>query len=323
MDARARGFGESLIGYRYAALNAIISGFAVFINSYGVKLFADSTLYTALKNSIVGIVVLGVMLLSRPVRQEVIGLKPRQVVLLGLIAVLGGSLAFALEFRGMQLSNPATAAVIYHTQFVMVGLLAALFLRERFPASMWLGVVVLFVGLSIGIKLSAIQWGPGVPYLVAGTICTAVTMVLAKVALRTVSLRVVVGAKMIVGTLLLLLYLAFSGGIVGVGHLDLVQGEFVVGTGVILLAFTLTETAGLQRASATGVAAISAAAPLITTLLVVVVRHAPLTSWDIARWGLVLGAAYLVYAVGWRQEARQQLRARPGSLGLGRGAGLE
>ena len=45
--------GNTRRGYYYAGLNAVISGFAVFINSYGVKLFSDSTLYTTLKNAVV------------------------------------------------------------------------------------------------------------------------------------------------------------------------------------------------------------------------------------------------------------------------------
>jgi hypothetical protein len=46
------------VGYYFAALNALISGVAIYVNSIGVKTFSDSTLYTALKNAVVGIAVL-------------------------------------------------------------------------------------------------------------------------------------------------------------------------------------------------------------------------------------------------------------------------
>lgn len=54
----ARGPGNPRVGYYFAVLNAIISGVAIYVNSIGVKMFGDSTLYTALKNAVVGIAVL-------------------------------------------------------------------------------------------------------------------------------------------------------------------------------------------------------------------------------------------------------------------------
>ncbi|MGH2468368.1 MAG: hypothetical protein ACRDGL_11680, partial [Candidatus Limnocylindrales bacterium] len=44
--APARKPGNPRIGYAFAALNAVVSGVAIYVNSQGVKTFSDSTLYT-------------------------------------------------------------------------------------------------------------------------------------------------------------------------------------------------------------------------------------------------------------------------------------
>ena len=42
--------GRTRRGYALAAANMVVSGAAIYVNSLGVAMFADSTLYTALKN---------------------------------------------------------------------------------------------------------------------------------------------------------------------------------------------------------------------------------------------------------------------------------
>ncbi|MDI3317799.1 MAG: DMT family transporter [Bacillota bacterium] len=290
------------VGYRFAALNALISGFAVFINSQGVRTFDDSTLYTALKNGVVGLAMLLPFVLSGSRRRELSSLDRRQWGLLVLIALVAGSISYALDFRGLKMSTAPTASLIYHAQFLWVAVLAAFFLGERFSRSVWVALGVLAVGLSVGVEFRTVRWDAGVPYLIASTLLTAVGAVLIKVALRTVSLPVVVASKMTLGSALLFLYLAAGGRLAAVGHLAPLQWAYVLVTGLILLAFTLTEVVGLRHASATGVTAISAASPVITTLLVVVTRGTPLTPVRLMGLGLVLASVLVVYTLGRRDE---------------------
>ncbi len=125
--------GDPRLGYRFAALNALISGFAVFVNSIGVRMFADSTLYTALKNGVVAVAVTLPFLLSRGRRSELARLTRCEWSLLLLIAVVAGSVAYGVDFRGRQISTATTAAVIGHTQFLVVAAAARMFLGGSSP----------------------------------------------------------------------------------------------------------------------------------------------------------------------------------------------
>jgi drug/metabolite transporter (DMT)-like permease len=78
-------------GYGMAVLAAAVSGFAVFYNSVGVQLFRDATLYTTLKNAVVGVLVLAPVALLPGVRGELSQLSTRQWFWLGALAFIGGS----------------------------------------------------------------------------------------------------------------------------------------------------------------------------------------------------------------------------------------
>lgn len=292
------------LGYTFAFLNMLVSGVAVYVNSIGVKMFPDSTLYTTLKNAVVGVALLVPLALSAGNRAEFRRLTGRQRALLLLVALIGGSVAYALDFRGLQITTAVTASLIDHTQFFFVAALAAFFLRERFGGSVWVALIVLFVGLTVGLRLSEVRWDAGVPYVLSATLLFAVDFVVIKYLLRSVSALTVMTFKMTLGALLLLGFVAATGHLSLMAHLSLLQWGFVGITGLILLVFTITSILGLRHASATAVTAIPAASPIVTTALATVSRHVAIAP---ARWlglALMLLAVLTVFLFGYRQELR-------------------
>jgi drug/metabolite transporter (DMT)-like permease len=289
-------------GYYYAGLNAIISGFAIFINSYGVKLFSDSTLYTTLKNAVVGIALLVPLVMFSSRRAEWGKLRPTQWGLLLLLAVVGGSVPYALFFRGLQLTTPVTSSLINHAQFLIVALLAVLLLGERIGALMWGALLLLLVGTTLGLNIQAVRWNEGTALVALSTLLFAAAVVLAKHLLRDLSTLTVMTAKMSIGSLFLLGYVAYTGRLRAVTTLSLTQWAFVLGTGLILLAFTVTAFMALRYTTATAATAIPAAAPLITTALVIgVTQQIKLAPVDQLGLALTAIALIAIIALGWRR----------------------
>jgi drug/metabolite transporter (DMT)-like permease len=300
------------VGYAFAVLNMLISGVAVYVNSLGVKMFPDSTLYTTLKNAVVGVALLVPLALYAGRRAEYRRLTRQQLMLLLVVALIGGSVAYALDFRGLQVSTAVTAAVIDHTQFLVVALVAALFIRERFGAGVWVALLVLFAGLLLGLKLNTVRWDAGVPYLIGATLLFAIDFVVMRYLLRGgVSPLTVMTFKMALGAVLLLAFVAATGHLGLVRHLTVTQWGFVLVTGLILLAFTVTSVLGLRHASATAVTAIPAAAPIVTTLLVVLARHVTVAPATWLGLGLMLVAVLTIFILGRRQELRAARDTRP------------
>lgn len=297
-------------GYVFAVLAMAASGVAIYVNSLGVRMFADSTLYTALKNSVTGLALLAPFAWSPHARASLRRLTVREMLLLALVAVIGGSLSYALYFRGLQMTTPVTASVIDHTQFLIVAALAAVFLGERFSAAIWAALLVLLAGLTIGIAAGAVRWDAGVILVSAATLLWAVDFVIMKLLLRSVPPLIVMTFKMSAGSIILLLFVAASGGLGQVGTLTPLQWAFIAVTGVLLLVFTLSSVLGLRDASATAVTAIPAGSPIITTALVLVSRSSDVPP---SRWlglSLAFAAVLVIFILGRRAEVRAAEHAR-------------
>src|SRR3990172_755192 len=102
---------------------AIISGFAIFINSYGVKSF-DPYLYTFLKNLVVALFLVGLLLGLKEFKQ-LKKLKKKDWLLLAIIGLIGGSIPFLLFFKGLSLTTAASGSFVHKTMFIYVAILAA------------------------------------------------------------------------------------------------------------------------------------------------------------------------------------------------------
>ncbi len=293
------------VGYAFAALNAVVSGIAIYVNSLGVQLFTDATLYTTLKNAVVGIALLLPLALFAGQRAEWRRLNGRQwLALLGL-AVIGGSVPYVLFFNGLQLTTPVTGALINHTQFLLVAVLAVFLLGERVGLLVWLALLVLLLGTLLGAQVDAVEWNQGAALIALSTVLFAAGVVLAKYLLRNISTLAVMTAKMRIGSLLLVAYVAATGRLSAVGSLTAIQWGYVLVTGLILLAFTVTAFVALRNASATATTAIPAAAPLITTLLVVLEQgQLALTLAAVLGLLLTLVAVVVIFVAGRAREER-------------------
>jgi drug/metabolite transporter (DMT)-like permease len=292
------------IGYAFAGLNAIISGIAIYVNSLGVKLFADATLYTTLKNLVVGLALLLPFAFFASRRAEWKRLTGRQWSLLLLLAVIGGSVPYVLFFSGLKLGTPVTSSLLNHAQFLLVAFLAVLFLRERPGIIVWLALLTLLVGTIWGMSITSLRWGTGDTLVAASTVLFAAGVVLAKYLLHDLSTVTVMTAKMSIGSLFLVIYVAATGRMGMIAHLSYAQWTFVVVTGLILLAFTVTAFLALRYASATVATAIPAAAPLITTALVIFIPQVGVKPTPVPGVILMALAVLILFIAGSWQEVQ-------------------
>ena len=117
-------------GVALALATALISGVAIFVNSYAVKEIADAALFTTLKNSVAALALLGVTVLAAR-RPLPLPAGARTWMGMTLVGVFGGGVAFLLFFSGLAMASAPSAAFIHKTLFVWVALLAVPFLGER------------------------------------------------------------------------------------------------------------------------------------------------------------------------------------------------
>ncbi len=266
---------SSAIGYRLALLAAVISGFSIYVNSYGVRAVPDATLYTTLKNCIAGaVLVVPVLLLARR-RSELRKIPRRDALWLAVLAVVGGSVPYVLFFTGLQMTTAATGSLLNHAQFAVVALLALPLLRERITPVAWLGLGLLTAGTLVGSDLGALRLNEGALLVLASTVLFGAGVVIARHLLARLSPELVMSAKMTAGALVLVGYAGWSGRLAAAGALDSRQWVVVFGTGLILVAFTVATTYALRYAPALAVTAIGMASAPVTLALQVASGPAP------------------------------------------------
>jgi drug/metabolite transporter (DMT)-like permease len=303
--------GGAALGYVLAALAATISGVSVFVNNLGVRTFADPVLYTALKDGLVGLVLLVPLVLSASRRAEYRRLDRKTWVWMVALALTGGSVPFALFFSGLQLTTAATGALLNHFQFVLVAMFAVTFLKERIRPAMWAGFAVLLLGTLVGTDLHALEWNQGAWLIGASTVLFAIDFVIAKHLLRGLATLTVMTARTTLGTAMLFVYVIAVGRLPPVTHLNATQWEFVVATGFLLLLFTTTTFSAIKHTSVSAVLAVGTAAPIITTLLQVAGSgHVELGPVDLAGLVVILTAVAVIIVIGVRQDNRSQASTR-------------
>lgn len=288
------------IGIALALGTAVISGFSVFVNSYGVKAFTDATTYTTAKNVVAALVLLVVVALPASGARLT---RPRgrgQWWALAAVGTLGGSIPFVLFFEGLSRASSGQAAVLHKTLVLWVALLAVALLRERLQWGHWLAIGLLLLGqLGLGGGLPSL--GSAEAMILAATAMWSVEVVIAKRLLASLSSWTLGVARMGLGSLALLGWLLVRGDLGALAGLTTTQLGWALATGLLLAGYVATWFAALRRAQAVDVTAVLVLAVPITATLDAVVKGTalvPQLGWQ----SLLVVGALLVATLGWRDR---------------------
>lgn len=292
----ARGHTRS-IGIGLAAVTALVSGVSVFVNASAVRAFGDPVLFTTLKNGVAAVVLTAIALaVTDGAPARVRSLAPRLLAGLAVIGVIGGGIPFLLFFTGLANASAPAAALIHKTLFVWVAVLAAVLLRERLGGLQVGALAVLVVAQLLILPADGLAWTAGEWMIAAATGMWAVEVIVAKRLLRHVPSPIAAAARMGVGLVLLVGWVAVSGGLAGIGALGIEQWAWVLVTGGLLSAYVASWYAALRRAPASAVTAIlTLGAPITATLQLVANGQVPGPT-ALAGHGAVLAAGV---AIAW------------------------
>ncbi len=295
MRTRAAG-----LGLAFAA--AMVSGVSIFANSYAVKHFTSPTVFTTAKNALAGVLLLA--LLARPARTREpapeVGRPARWGALL-VLAVVGGSVPFVLFFEGLARAQATQAAFIQKTLVVWVALLAVPLLRERLRAPHVCAIALLVAGQAwlVG-HAGTVVFGTGETMILAATLLWAVEVVYVKRIVQWFPPRMLAAARMALGAVLLVCWVAASGDLGELGRFDAVQWKWIAISGLLLTAYVGTWYEALGRAPAVDVTAVLVSGAVVTAILS---AAADGVSFSIPGALLVLAGTGLIAAVALRGRA--------------------
>ena len=286
-------------GIALAVATALISGVAIFLNSYAVRELPDAALFATLKNGIAALALLGVGMLA--VRASSARRLERGSALgLTLVGVFGGGLAFLLFFSGLAMASAPSAAFIHKTLFVWVALLAVPFLGERLGLLQVGALGVLFASQLLITPPNGVVWGTGETLIGIATLIWAAEVVLAKRLLVRADPLVVGVGRLGIGLVVLVGYLAFSGRLPLIAELTATQWTWVLASGALLAGYVGTWFAALSRAPATVVTSVLVLGAPITALLTALASGTVPAALALAGHALLVVGALALIAVALR-----------------------
>jgi drug/metabolite transporter (DMT)-like permease len=261
------------VGVALAFVTACVSGIAVYVNAKGVARFDDATVYTTAKNAVAGafLLLLAAPLLLAPQSSGVRSARPgtgRQWLGLVVLACIGGSIPFVLFFEGLSRAGATQAAFIHKTLVVWVALLAVVLLRERLGPLHVLAIALLMVGQAVLVpSLGIVTFGAGEAMILAATLFWAVEVIVVKRLVVPLEPRTLAAARMALGTVVLVAWVAVSGRGAALLGLTASQWGWAILTGALLTAYVATWYAALARAQAVDVTAVLVFGAVVTAVL--------------------------------------------------------
>jgi drug/metabolite transporter (DMT)-like permease len=283
---RTRGWGITL-----ALATTVTSGFAVYLNAFGVREWsgagASSATYTTVKNLIAALLLVALSAaLGRtrwrddPVadgRRDVPSARRR--IGLVLVGVIGGSVPFLLFFEGLARASSTQAALIHKSLIIWVAILAVPLLRERI-GPMHLAAIALIVAGQVAMAggITDLGLGSGEVMILGATVLWAAEVVVAKRLLDAVPALTTSVARMGIGSALLVGFIVLTGRLGELSALGAGDWLWAVATGGVLSVYVATWYLGLARAQAVDVTAVLVFAAVITAALELGISGAGLPS---------------------------------------------
>jgi drug/metabolite transporter (DMT)-like permease len=277
-------------------LTAIISGFSIFINKFGVSM-GNPYVFTFLKNSAVFVFLFSLILLFNEFKHFK-KLKKQDWMKLITIGLVGGSIPFLLFFKGLSLTTSAKGAFIHKTMFVYVVVFAYFFLKEKFNWRIILASAALIFGNLLFLRVSWEPFNIGDLMILGATLFWAAENTLSKYTLKNVPSKIVAFSRMFFGSIFILMFLVATGNFADLLVLTKDQLLWSIVPSVLLGLYVLTWYTGLKDVPVTLASAILLLGSPITTLLNVL--HAGVTlnlSQVTGIVFLVLGVVTFMYSV--------------------------
>ncbi|OGM03228.1 hypothetical protein A3K72_01815 [Candidatus Woesearchaeota archaeon RBG_13_36_6] len=281
-------------GLIFVLLTAIISGFSIFINKFGVTEI-NPYLFTWLKNTVVAIFLLSILIFFKDYK-ALFKLTKKQWSRLALIGLFGGSIPFLLFFKGLQLTSAASGGFIHKTMFIWVGVLALIFLKEKLNKQMFLAAILLLLGNLLLLQMNSFNIGLGEVLIFLATIFWSIETILSKNALKNLDAKTVAFGRMFFGSLFILVFLVLTGNITTIVSLNMSHVYWVLLTSVFLFFYVFTWYNGLKTISPTVATSILLLGSPITTLLNFIFLDNIVTITQVCGITLIgLGIAYAIY----------------------------
>lgn len=287
----------------WALATAVISGFSIFANKFGVAGINPGA-YALARGALVAMLLAAVMLAFGSWRQ-LKQLSRKQWLLLATVGLVGGCIPFLLFFQGLQLTQAAQASFIHKTMFAFVAAISIIALKEKPSVKTLAAAGLLLAGNFIFLQLSTPTWDYGSLLILTATVLWAGENVLSKRLLAEIKPDVLAFGRMAFGAAFTATWLATTGEINLASNITALQWQWIAATSLLLLLYVTTWYRALSRLNATLATSVLLLGAPITAALNYAYAGAAVTPLQTA------GAAMLAVGIIVMTKASSTLAATP------------
>jgi len=280
-------------GIIFAFCTAFVSGISNVVNKIAVSGITDPVVHTTGKNLIVGLMLLFMLLLRRKSIRFSSVQKNDYISLIG-IAIIGGAVPFYLFFTALSHIPVINSSLIHKSLVFWVALLAIPLLGEKLQFGHIVGLLIIFfanymLGSFSGFTFGTYEW-----MALMATLFWAFEQIIAKKVLHHIDPDIVSGARMIGGSVILLISLVFTGKILQLTHVQPMQWGMIAITASTLFLYVVTWYRALLMNSVITTAVILTSATIVTNIItgIWITHSVPITQF---REGSMLVLGIIVY----------------------------
>lgn len=252
-------------GYTFVLMTAIISGFAIWVNSFSVGGF-NPFVYSGTRNILVALFLfLTIILLGNFKKLKSLSRKEWKYLII--IGIIGGSIPFLLFFYGLSITSAVKAGFIHKTMFIFVGIMAFFLLKEKLSKKQILASMGLLVGLFflVGIPTS---FDLGILFITIATLFWAVENIISKYVLNLkMNPTILAFGRMFFGSLIIFSFLIYTGNVSQIAAFSFEQVLWILGPLILLYGYVMTWYHGLAKIKVSEATAILILGSAITALL--------------------------------------------------------
>lgn len=272
---------------------AIISGFSIFINKYGVST-GNAYIFTFLKNSIVALVLCSSIIMAKDWKKFKF-LSRKQWMSLLLVGIFGGGIPFLLFFKGLSLTSPAGSSFVQKTMFIWIFLLASIFLKEKISKNLILAGLVLLTSNLLLLKITLITLDAGIILIFIATLFWSIENIISKHLISSTPPRIVIWARMFIGSLTIFGFIFFTNQTTQLFTVTHTQFGWAMVTSVFLLAYVTTWYNGLKYLNVSTASVILMLGSPITTSLAIFSTGRAITGLEILSMLLAIFGVLIVW----------------------------
>lgn len=274
---------------------SIISGFSIFLNKWGAA-GIEPYFFAFAKNLIVAILLTGFIVLIFRFR-ELRNLSYRDLGMLILIGLIGGSIPFLLFFKGLGLTSAAAASFFHKTMFIWLIPISWIFLKKKISRRELIAAFIMLSGSIFYFQYKPESLNRGDLLILLATIMWALEIAISKKLLSRLSGFTVAWGRMFFGAIFIFLFLiARNGSLAFNPSYSHWQYLWIILSAIILFGYVATFYNGLKYVSAfTAAAIMTMAAPLTALLSFIFIDQKIMPLQVIAGMLIVLGLCLVIF----------------------------